>query len=61
MAVRGDALPSYLKRDATGTDVMVVGFQEENWFDKVKAAAIKHFWPALELDKIEFLFRVGSN
>lgn len=61
VAVRGDALPRYLKRDATGTDVMVVGFQEENWFDKVKAAAIKHFWPALELDKIEFLIRDGSN
>lgn len=62
VAIRGsENLPSYLRRDAAGTDVMVIGFQEENWFDKVKASAIKHFWPALELDKIEFEIRDGKS
>lgn len=60
VAMRSD-LPKYFQRGETGTDVVVVGFREENWLNEVKAAAIKHFWPALELDRIEFLIRDGAT
>jgi hypothetical protein len=55
LAVRDEAgIPEFLNRKENGTDVMVVGFTEKDWADKIKAAALTHFWPALELKRIEF-------
>lgn len=57
-AVRDEgSIPKFLSRKENGTDVMVVGFTEKDWADKIKAAALTHFWPALELKRIEFSIR----
>lgn len=62
-ALRDEAgIPGFLRRDENGTDVMVVGFTEKDWADKIKAAALTHFWPALELKRIEFSIKeVGKK
>lgn len=57
-AVRDEAgIPQFLARKENGTDVLVVGFIEKDWADKIKAAALTHFWPALELNRIEFTIK----
>ena len=54
-------IPKFLSRSENGTDVLVVGFTEENWADKIKAAALTHFWPALELKRLEFLIKESKK
>ena len=62
-ALRDEAgIPGFLHRDENGTDVLVVGFTEKDWADKIKAAALTHFWPALEMKRIEFTIKeVGKK
>ena len=55
LAIREESqIPQFLKRNENGTDILIVGFTEKEWVNKIKVAALKHFWPALELDKIKF-------
>ena len=55
LAIRDESkIPPYLKRNANGTDILIIGFNENDWKEKIKLAALEHFWPALELDKVEF-------
>ena len=57
-AVRDEPdIPDFLRRNENGTDVLVVGFTEKDWADKIKSAALTHFWPALELKRIEFTIK----
>jgi hypothetical protein len=61
-AIRDEAgIPEFLGRKENGTDVMVVGFTEKDWADKIKAAALTHFWPALELKRIEFSIKESGK
>jgi hypothetical protein len=62
-ALREEAgIPAFLGRKENGTDVLVVGFTEKDWADKIKSAALTHFWPALELRRIEFTIKeVGKK
>jgi len=61
-ALREEAgIPGYLRRDDNGTDVLVVGFTERDWADKIKSAALTHFWPALELKRIEFTIKEAGK
>jgi hypothetical protein len=55
VAIRENSeIPQFLQREENGTDILIVGFTEKDWINKIKSAALRHFWPALELDKIQF-------
>ena len=62
LAVRDAAgIPNFLSRNENGTDVLVVGFTEKDWAEKIKAAALTHFWPALQLKRIEFTIKEAGK
>ena len=46
--------PAFLQRDEIGTDIAIIGFEEPNWAEGIKAACVKHFWPALKRHKVIF-------
>ena len=55
IAIREESqIPEFLKRNGNGTDILIVGFTEKDWIGKIKIAGLKHFWPALELNKVRF-------
>jgi hypothetical protein len=56
-AIRDGSMPCELmkrKNDEFGTDILVLGFEYENWQDQLVGSAIKHFWPSLQKDMLEF-------
>lgn len=58
LAIRDGSMPCAemaRKSDEFGTDILVVGFEHENWVDQLAGAAVKHFWPALTKDKVSFV------
>ncbi len=57
IAVRDGSMPCAQmnrEKDQFGTDILVVGFENDNWFEQLSGAAVKHFWPALYKDKVSF-------
>ena len=60
LAVRDGSMPcAEMNRedDEFGTDILIVGFEHENWVDQLAGAAVKHFWPALSKDKVSFVIQ----
>lgn len=58
LAIRDGSMPCIeMKREDNefGTDILIVGFEHENWVDQLSGAAVKHFWPALLKDKVSFV------
>ncbi len=58
LAIRDGSMPcAEMKRSDKefGTDILIVGFEHDNWVDQLAGAAVKHFWPALSKDKVSFV------
>jgi hypothetical protein len=61
-AIRNEnEIPKMFRREKTGLDVWVVGFQGqlENWEDPFIAAALRNFWPAIHFEKLRM--RIGQK
>ena len=54
-------VPRFLARSKKGTDIAVLGFEDEEWSDKIRMACVKHFWPALNINKVVFEIRDGEK
>lgn len=60
LAIRDGSMPcAEMNREAHefGTDILIVGFEHDNWVDQLAGAAVKHFWPALSKDKVSFVVK----
>lgn len=58
LAIRDGSMPCDVmnrRPDEFGTDILIVGFEHDNWVDQLSGAAVKHFWPALLKDKVSFV------
>src|SRR5580658_8181995 len=54
-------VPDWLRRDAVGTSVCVVGFRvEENWDYRIAASLIQNFFHAIHHGKMRFLINGGK-
>jgi hypothetical protein len=54
-------IPKFLRRQKNGTDIAVLGFEDNDWAEKIRMACIKHFWPALNINKVVFEIKDGTN
>lgn len=60
LAIRDGSMPCAemnRKADEFGTDILIVGFEHDNWVDQLAGAAVKHFWPTLSKDKVSFVIQ----
>lgn len=57
LSVRDGSLPCpemCRQENELGTDILILGFNDETWMDKLIGSAVKHFWPSLEKDMVVF-------
>ena len=51
---KSEDIPAFLRRDKIGTDIAIIGFEAAEWAEAIKAACVKHFWPALKNHNVIF-------